>query len=99
MKQKVDFQTFEKAFIAYDRQNHFPEGLRDLFDYLTEYERDTGEEIELDVIALCCDYTESKLSEVLKEYSLESIDELRDNTTVIMVDESDEDPIVIYQSF
>lgn len=99
MKQEVDFQTFERAFISYNRQNHFPEGLWYLFEYLTGYERDTGEEIELDVIALCCDYTESRLSEVLKEYSLESLDELRDNTTVIIVDDGDEDPIVIYQSF
>lgn len=33
-------------------------GLNALFDYLAEYEEDTGEELELDVIALCCDFTE-----------------------------------------
>lgn len=100
MKQQVDFSTFETAFKNFNRVDNFPTGLRELFAYLEEYEDSTGEEIELDVIALCCDYHEEKLSVVLKEYNLESLEELRDNTTVIMVDdESDEDPTIIYQGF
>lgn len=100
MKQTVDYSIFESAFRDYDRLNNFPEGLRALFDYLEELEQDTGSELELDVVALCCDFSEEKLSVVLKEYSLDSLDELRDRTTVIMVDsESDEDPTIIYQSF
>lgn len=100
MKQRVDFSTFESAFRDYNRLNNFPTGLRELFTYLEEYEDSTGEEIELDVIALCCDFHEEKLSVVLKEYSLESLEELRDHTQVIMVDsEDDEDPTIIYQGF
>ena len=34
------------------------EGLRALFDYLEEYEEYTGTPIELDVVALCCEFTE-----------------------------------------
>lgn len=96
----LSYGDFHRAFKAYDRLNNFPTGLRQLFDYLEEYEESTGEEIELDVIALCCDFSEEKLSDVLKNYSLDSLDELRDHTTVIMVDdEQDENPTIIYQAF
>lgn len=100
MKKRVDFSTFESAFRDYNRLNNFPTGLRSLFEYLEEFEDSTGEEIELDVIALCCDFHEEKLSVVLKEYNLESLEELQNNTTVIMVDsEDDEDSTIIYQRF
>ena len=100
MKQRVNFLAFKSAFRDYDRLDNFPTGLRELFEYLEEYEESTGEELKLDVIGLCCDYHEEKLSVVLKEYSLESLEELRDHTQVIMVDsEDDEDPTIIYQGF
>ena len=59
MYQTIDFYDFHNAFIAFDRLDHFsPEGLRAVFDYLETYEKETGEKIELDVIAICCDFTE-----------------------------------------
>lgn len=100
MKQTVNYYQFEQAFSDCNRLNHFPEGLRDLFNYLQEYEESTGEEIELDVIALCCDYTEEKLQTVLEEYDIRSLDKLRDHTQVIMVgDESEDNPTIIYRVF
>ena len=36
------------------------EGKKALFEYLEEYEESTGEEIEFDPIALCCEYSEEK---------------------------------------
>lgn len=100
MKQTIGYYEFEQAFRNYNRLDNFPEGLKELFDYLEQYEQDCGTELELDVIGLCCDWHEDKLNTVLKEYNLESLDELRDNTQVILVDsESDENPTIIYQSF
>ena len=59
MKQSINLYDFERAFAGHDRQDQFSyEGKRALFDYLEQYEEDCGEEIELDVIALCCDYAE-----------------------------------------
>ena len=43
-------------------------GLKALFEHLESYEDDTGEEIELDVIALCCDYSEMTLEEIINDY-------------------------------
>lgn len=59
-----------------------------MFDYLEEYEKDTGEEIELDVVALCCDFAEySDLAELQVDYpDIKDMDDLRDNTTVIEFD-------------
>jgi hypothetical protein len=64
-----------------DRKENFSyEGLRLLFDYLEEVEADSGVEIELDVIALCCDFTEfQSLQAVAEEYGITGDDdEIRD---------------------
>ena len=74
MKTSVSYYDFQRAFERCDRANQFSrEGLETLFDYLEAYEDGTGEEIELDVIALCCDYTESTFAQVADDYSI-SID-------------------------
>ena len=72
-----------------DRNDTFSyNGKQALFDYLEEYEESTGEEIELDIVALCCDYTEyANIEEVIADYSsIKDIDDLRDNTTIIEFD-------------
>ena len=52
MKRSIYFDDFVEAFEEMGRMGHFSEeGLKALFDYLEEYEEDTGIEIELDVIA------------------------------------------------
>ena len=59
MKTTVYEVDFIEAFYRYERANQFggAVGLHALYQYLTELEQDIGEELELDVIALCCDYT------------------------------------------
>lgn len=43
-------------------------GATALVEYMEELEKETGEDIELDVIALCCDYSEySSLIEAAKD--------------------------------
>ena len=59
MKQTISFTQFTDAFRDYNRQEQFTyNGKKALFVFLEEYEDSTDEEIELDIIALCCDYTE-----------------------------------------
>ena len=59
MHTTVDSFMFVDAFRRMDRENNFSRpALFALFDYLEEYEQETGEEIELYVIALCCEFTE-----------------------------------------
>ena len=70
MKQSVDLHTFRESFRTMGRQDQFSwQGLEALFDYLEELEDDIGDEVELDVIALCCDYSEhDSACEAAQEY-------------------------------
>ena len=70
MFQSVDFYDFERAFVTANRNDDFSyQAKRVLFDYLEEIEESTGEQIELDVVALCCEYNEVKYSDFIGEYS------------------------------
>ena len=67
------------------------EGLTALYDYLTELEEDLGEEMELDVIAICCEFTEyENLEEFCNNYSgFNTMEEIEQNTTVIPIPDTD----------
>jgi hypothetical protein len=91
MKTTVNTHDFVDAFDAYNRGDNFSDdGLIALFDYLTELEEACGIDIELDVIALCCEYTEYESLEAFHDcYDAEDypdLDILRDYTTVIEID-------------
>ena len=75
MKQSINFSQFVDAFHAYNRYDTFGyDGLRVIFDYLEAYEQDTGEEIELDVIAICCDYNMMTIEDIVKGYEIDLSD-------------------------
>ena len=85
----VSKSEFRDAFHSMNRQDNFSyEGLGALYDYLVDLEEDCGTPFELDVIAICCDFCEfDDLDEVRESYyDIESLDDLRDNTTVIECD-------------
>lgn len=60
-----------------------------LFEFLEEIDRESGSEIEVDVIAFCCDWTEyADEQEAAEAYGWEAgqgkpVDFLRENTTVV----------------
>jgi hypothetical protein len=87
MKQTINKSMFHDAFRNYDRLENFSyEGREALYDSLIECEESSGEEMELDVIALCCEYSEEKIGDALKNYNLESLEELTEQTCVIWND-------------
>jgi hypothetical protein len=71
MKTTVHFDDFRHAFNSIRPDNFSREGLEQLFDYFEEYEKSTGEEIELDVIAICCDFTEDSFENIADLYGIE----------------------------
>jgi len=91
MFQSITKSDFTSAFHRMDRGEQFSyKGLIALYDYLEQYEEDTGEQIELDVIAICCEYAEyESLEEFQEDYGddYQSIDEIEQVTTVIPVDD------------
>jgi hypothetical protein len=83
MKQSIGFYQFRDAFQSIRPNNFTCEGLITLFDYLEDWENNEGKEIELDVIALCCDYVEMTQAEILENYTFD-IDETKDQYSKIM---------------
>jgi hypothetical protein len=72
MKTTVSVYDFRDAFQSMGRGSHFSyQGLRILFDWLEELEASGGDELELDVVALCCDFAESTPKEVAKDYRID----------------------------
>ena len=79
--QRIDFNDFENAFDRYGRKDQFSyTGLQMLFDYIVELSNDMGHDIELDVIGLCCQYSELDKEDYLMAYKhdddVETIEEL-----------------------
>jgi len=85
---EINEYAFSDAFRDMGRGTQFSyDGLKALYAFLDELSEDCGKPMELDVIALCCDFTEySDLAELQENYSdITSMDELQDNTMVIPV--------------
>ena len=70
MKTTIGWGDFVKAFDSMRHDNFTYDGLSALYDYLVQYEDDTGEEIELDVIAICCDFSEDRWETIAKYYDV-----------------------------
>ena len=89
MKTTINEYQFEQAFVKAGRGEQFSrEALKALFEYLEEYEDDGGEEIEPDVIALCCEFTEYEdIEDFQSTYGTEyeTIEDIEYQTIVIPI--------------
>ncbi len=95
MYQTITRSMFHDAFRDMGRLDNFSYAGRDaLFDMLESLSEDE-KDIELDVIALCCEYAEDSVEQVLKDYNLEKLDDLYGATYVVWSDET----TVLYQQF
>ena len=93
MKSTVNIYDFRRGFEDSDRKDQFSyEGQEALFDYLEQFEDDTGQEVEFDVIGLCCEYTEyDNLKELQEAYSDEykTLQDLEETTQVIRIPDTE----------
>ena len=65
IKQTINQNQFINAFISLEAEKFSYNGLIALYDYL----ENIGEDIELDVVSICCDYSEyATAHEVAGEY-------------------------------
>lgn len=105
---------FINEFKTYDRMDNFSiKGLRVLFNALEEMSIDCEMSIEMDVIALCCEYNEDTIADIIDNYDIdvsecidiedviETVEEyLQDNTFVCgSYDDEEHDKVFIYQAF
>jgi hypothetical protein len=91
MKQNVSSSQFVDAIVGDDYNDMSYEGANALFEYLEELENSIGEEIEFDSVAIRCEWSEHEnLEAVLSDYdNIKTLEELQDNTTVILIEDSD----------
>lgn len=72
--QTVYKDDFINAFKAIRPDNFTRNGLEALYDYLDNLSDDINEHIELDVIAICCDYTQYETAyEAMEQYQPEDM--------------------------
>lgn len=85
----------QRYFEEYQRGNQFTfYGFEALYQYLEQYEEDTGESLTVDPVGLSCDFTEyESATEALNEYHIrthhlteaEALDILEQHTELIRV--------------
>jgi hypothetical protein len=98
MIQTLRLSDFTNAFRNSNRDGQFSyEALELIFDYIEDYERDTGEQVELDVIAICCEWAEEDAATLAQMYDIDVeglegealhdvvLEELRERTQVASV--------------
>jgi hypothetical protein len=86
---EINGSEFVSYFNAIRPEQFSYDALRALFEYYAEIEESTGEQIKLDVIALCCDWTEYKgIEDFQNDYKegYDTISDIENDTTVIEFD-------------
>lgn len=71
MKTTVSLYDFRREFEQCRPNNFSYEALGLLFAYFEELEEGMGEEIDFDVIAICCDYSEDTVADIARNYSID----------------------------
>jgi hypothetical protein len=78
MKTTVSRSDFHEAFRRIRPCQFTHDALDFIFDYFEQLEEDTGEQIELDVIAICCDVSEMSTDEFIESYGIYVEDDATD---------------------
>jgi hypothetical protein len=104
MIQTINLSQFRDEFKAIRPDNFSYEGLEILYDYIDEMIPN----YDLDVIELCCDYSEESIEELIRSYSIDCdgidddeidahvLDYINDNSIVLGVTY---DGSIVYQNF
>lgn len=70
--QTLSKYSFVDAFKQSSRKDQFSyEALEAIFEYMEEYSANTGEAIELDIVAICCDWAEMAWEEAAATYDID----------------------------
>lgn len=109
MKATVNKSDFIDQFRVMNRLENFSYEARGmLFDMLEQAEEDSGEETEMDVIAVCCEYSEDSARGIATDYGIDItectdddevtaavLEYLNENTYVVGETEAG----IVYQTF
>lgn len=99
MKKSVDRYEFIAEMEDYYRNEFSCDGLNALYDYLTELEDETGEEIELDVVTLHSRYSEMSIYDFIRDYYYDAdIEELMNIYNLNVIEEITVNALYEYES-
>ena len=86
--QTVNKSQFIDNLLADDYASWTYEDAEALYDYYEQYSDDTGEDVELDRVALRCEWTRAdSIDEVIEDYDdIEDLEDLQQRTDVIQHD-------------
>ena len=84
MKKSMYLTDFREEFLSSDtyKNNFSYEGLEHLYNHLTELEE--GKELEMDVIAFCCEFGEDTVEGFAEYYEIDK-EEIENHEAVISV--------------
>ena len=87
----ITLSKFRDYFYKSEQYNNVfsYKGLEKLYNYLWEYGEDTGQNVEMDYVAFCCEYSEyANIKEFQNDYGEEykTIEDIENKTTVIKID-------------
>lgn len=97
IKETVTESSFIGGFSGSYAANFSYAGRRALYEYLWDLSEDMGEDIEYDPVALCCEYAEyTSIAEFNNEMGeeCETLEDVQNFTTVIIIDEDSEHFII-----
>ena len=91
MKRTINEHDFVNAFQGTYKNQFSNEGKLALYEYLTQLEEDTGFEMELDAIGICCEYSEYEdfteflgdYEDYAKDHNIKNTEDLQEHTQVI----------------
>ena len=70
--QTLDKYSFVRAFKESSRKDQFSrEALESIFEYMEEYSNDTGENVEFDIVGICCEWAEMSWRDVAMSYGVD----------------------------
>ena len=69
---QVTKHSFIDAFKLSSRKDQFSyDALEAIYEYLEDYSQDSGEDVELDIVAICCDWAEMTWQDVAMSYGVD----------------------------
>lgn len=72
MKTSISIYDFRNAFMKAGRKDQFShDGLEIIFKYIEDVEDSCGQEFELDVVGICCDYAEDEARGIAESYGID----------------------------
>lgn len=85
---QLSYHDFQHQFLLHRRQHQFTsDALRVIFNHIEEMAEDSEKPYQLDVIELCCEFSEYKTEDALVEYRCKDEEELSQNYFVLNVND------------